>query len=159
MLTGLINREELAKRLEHHLGHERRRPGVPAVLYCDVDFFKSINDTDGHACGDIVLRQTAERITSVLRDTDDVARIGGDEFVVLLADVTDAVSAREVAEKIRAAVAKPIRVDDDTINITLSVGVALAETDMESHYLLRNADQALYQAKDQGRDQTVVFGI
>lgn len=96
-------------------------------------------------------------VRSVLRDTDEVARLGGDEFVVLLADVTDTASANEVAEKIRQAVSQPTTMDGDTKTITVSIGVAPAESDIDARQLVRNADQALYQAKHHGRDQTVVF--
>lgn len=156
-LTGLINRDELSQRITQHLAHAPRRQGMTALLYCDLDYFKNVNDTHGHSVGDVVLQRTAEQITSVLRDTDEVARIGGDEFVVLLADIPDAASALKVAEKIRAAVAEAVTSDGHTISLTLSVGVALAEPRVDAHRLLRNADQALYHAKEQGRDQTSVY--
>lgn len=93
----------------------------------------------------------------MLRDTDEVARLGGDELVVLLADVTDTASANEVAEKIRQAVSQPTTMHGNTKTITVSIGVALTESDIEARELLRNADHALYQTKHHGRDQTVVF--
>ena len=156
-LTGLINREELSRRAEQTLAQTPRRTGVPALMYCDLDNFKKINDSRGHAIGDQVLQATAERISSVLRGTDQVARMGGDEFVVLLSDVADVEAALAVAEKVRSAVGQPMEIALEPVSITMSIGVALAEPGVKAHQLLREADTALYQAKDQGRDRTVLF--
>ncbi|MEI6623692.1 MAG: PAS domain S-box protein [Actinomycetes bacterium] len=157
MLTGLINREHLQTRMATLLDYEPRRAGVPAVLFCDLDHFKDINDGHGHAAGDHVLREVAKRIASVLRETDEVARLGGDEFVVVLPGVFGDAAARDVAEQIRAAVAQPLPVGDKRLIITLSVGVALARPGIEAHRLLRDADFALYQAKNGGRNQVRTF--
>ncbi|MEI6622979.1 MAG: diguanylate cyclase, partial [Actinomycetes bacterium] len=156
-LTGLINREQLQARMTTFLDYEPRRAGVPAVLFCDLDHFKDINDSRGHAAGDYVLKKIARRIAAVLRETDEVARLGGDEFVVVLPEATDYSAAIEVAEKIRTAVARPLPVGDKTITITMSVGVALARPGIDAHRLLRDADFALYQAKNSGRDRVGAF--
>ncbi|MEI6620898.1 MAG: diguanylate cyclase [Actinomycetes bacterium] len=156
-LTGLINREQLQKRMTTLLEYEPRRAGVPAVLFCDLDHFKDINDAGGHAAGDRVLREVASRIASVLRETDEVARLGGDEFVVVLPEAADYAAAVDVAKKIRAAVALPLLVGGEFITTTMSVGVALARPGIEAHRLLRDADFALYQAKNSGRDRVCTF--
>jgi diguanylate cyclase (GGDEF)-like protein/PAS domain S-box-containing protein len=156
-LTGLINRDELTHRLDHHLRRIRPGSGLFALLYCDLDYFKSINDTGGHASGDTVLQETARRITSVVRESDEVSRLGGDEFVVLLADV-DQTPALEVADQVRRAVGQPMTVDGQQVTVTVSIGVALAEPGISARSLLRDADEALYQAKQRGRNQTVAVG-
>jgi len=156
-LTGLINREELQQRIGRILAQKQRRRGVFALLFCDLDHFKGINDTYGHAAGDHVLKSVADRIASVLRDTDEVARLGGDEFVVVLPEVFDLAAAAEVAQKIRDAVAQPLSVDHGQISITISVGIALAAPGIEANRLLRDADVALYEAKGSGRDRIAVF--
>ncbi len=157
-LTGLINRGELSRRVEQTLARTPRRTGMPALLYCDLDYFKNINDTQGHAVGDDALQATAERIAAVLRGTDQVARMGGDEFVVLLSEVADVEAAVAVAEKIRSAVSQPMKIGSEVETTTMSIGVVLATPGVKARQLLRDADNALYQAKNQGRDRTVVFG-
>jgi len=157
-LTGLINRDQLQKRLTVILGHPPRHDSVSALLFCDLDFFKRINDEHGHAFGDDVLRITAERVAASVRVTDEVARLGGDEFVVVLPEVSDLRGAVWVAEKLRAAVAEPLTFGHHQITTSMSVGVALAASGMPARRLLRNADAALYGAKNAGRDQVAVFG-
>ncbi|MEI8082245.1 MAG: diguanylate cyclase, partial [Actinomycetes bacterium] len=157
VLTGLINRGQLQDHLVDVLGRLPRAAGVPGVLFCDLDYFKTINDTYGHASGDYVLRVVAERIEAALREGDEVARLGGDEFVVVLPEVTDMPSAIGVAEKVRAAVAHPVPIGTGQVTLTLSVGVALATPGIEARRLLRNADSALYEAKNTGRDRIAVF--
>ncbi|MEI6620899.1 MAG: PAS domain S-box protein [Actinomycetes bacterium] len=156
-LTGLINRNQLQRHIETVLGRGLHPAGIPALLYCDLDHFKTINDTHGHAGGDAVLRVTAERMAAALREGDEVARLGGDEFVVLLAEVPDPDAATAVARKIRTAVAKAIPLGTEQVTISMSIGIALATPGIEAHRLLRNADAALYEAKHSGRDQTAVF--
>lgn len=158
-LTGLINRDELGRRVEQVLGPDARPAGGLALLYCDLDHFKGVNDSYGHAVGDAVLQSTAQRIRSVLRTMDEVARLGGDEFVVLLADVLETTTALEVAQRIRSAVAEPMTIDDQTLSVTLSIGVALAVPGAQAHQLLRDADQALYRAKDGGRDRVIAAAV
>ncbi len=156
-LTGLINREELDRRVAEHLDRAHGSNAEIALLYCDLDNFKKINDGRGHAAGDAVLKSAAQRIRSVVGAGSVVARLGGDEFVVLLADAPDLVSALAVAEAIREAVAQPITFDDRTLAVTVSVGLVVSDGEAESHRLIRDADQALYRAKRQGRNQVVVF--
>ncbi|MEI6623666.1 MAG: GGDEF domain-containing protein, partial [Actinomycetes bacterium] len=144
-------------RISAVLAHGPQTSGPPALLFCDLDYFKNTNDTYGHAGGDEVLRVTAERMASVLREGDEVARIGGDEFVVLLGEVRDLTVATLVAQKIRQAVCEPLPVEAEQVSITMSIGVALATPGIEAHRLLRNADAALYEAKNSGRDRIAVF--
>ena len=153
-LTGLINRAELHERLRDLL---TRGGGLVALLFVDVDRFKVINDSFGHAAGDHVLRTIAERIQSALGDADEAARLGGDEFVILQPDVHDVGAAVAVANKVRAAVAHPIHIGRDERVVTVSIGVAVGSSGIETRELLNNADVALYRAKTDGRDQVAAF--
>lgn len=157
-LTGLINRELLQGHLAALLTAPRQ-PGVePAVLFCDLDNFKPINDTYGHSVGDEVLLVTARRIAAKLGKSDLVARVGGDEFVIVLGAIPEADSAREVAEQIRRAIAEPLSIGDGrAVTVRASIGIVLATPRADAHRLLRNADAALYEAKRSGRDQIAVF--
>jgi diguanylate cyclase (GGDEF)-like protein/PAS domain S-box-containing protein len=154
-LTGLVNRPYLLEKMEKILGESRRTTDQHAVLYCDVDHFKEINDTYGHAIGDEVLRTIASRIRASVRDNDVVARLGGDEFVVVLQGVRDALDARAVAEKIRASVRASLVVDGRDLSRSFSIGVAMVSSDSTPDRVLRDADAALYEAKESGRDCTV----
>jgi diguanylate cyclase (GGDEF)-like protein/PAS domain S-box-containing protein len=155
-LTSLLNRKEVLGRVEvlsrrggHHL----------AVLWCDIDRFKFVNDTYGHATGDAVLKTLADRIRGCLRSTDDMgARIGGDELLVLLHDVHDLQDAVDVAEKLRRTAAEPIPTAAGPVTITLSIGVTLAHPDEGTDALIARADNAMYQAKKTGRNQVVAIG-
>ncbi len=156
-LTGLLNRSELTDRLAERLAAADGSGGRPAVLFCDVDRLKTVNDELGHAAGDALLRATAQRLTSSVRATDLVARMGGDEFVVLLDDVRDEQEAVTVAESIRRAVAGPVPFDGGALETTMSIGVLLAGEGSDVDAVLRDADAALYAAKESGRDRVAVF--
>jgi diguanylate cyclase (GGDEF)-like protein/PAS domain S-box-containing protein len=156
-LTGLLNRSELTLRLGERLTAAAGSGGRPAVLFCDVDRLKSVNDELGHAAGDALLRAAGQRLVSAVRGSDLVARMGGDEFVVLLDDVRDEAEAVRIAESIRQAVASPVPFDGGSIVPTLSVGVLLAENGADVDSVLRDADAALYTAKESGRDRLAVF--
>ncbi|MDQ1307719.1 MAG: hypothetical protein QG671_3552 [Actinomycetota bacterium] len=156
-LTGLINRDQLRARLSEVVNHPPRRGGSAGLLFCDLDFFKGVNDTYGHAAGDLVLRATAERISATVRACDIVARLGGDEFVVVLSEVYDRFAAATVAEKIREAVSQPMSIDTDLVRVTISIGIACAGPETSPDTLLAQADAALYQAKHSGRDQTSTY--
>lgn len=157
-LTGLMNRDQLQERVDEVFKRQPRREGVTGALFCDLDHFAGVNDMYGHAAGDELLQAVAQRLESVVRAGDVVARMGGDEFVVVLANVYDLSAAIDVAEKLRAAVSEPVPIADGAlIKITISVGVALAGPDTEPHRLLRNADAALYEAKNSGRDRIAIF--
>ena len=150
-LTGLPNRMLLEDRLRQVTAHrERARPSV-AVLFLDLDHFKEVNDSLGHAAGDRLLQSVAERIGSCVRDGDTVARVGGDEFVVMLLGLHEAEDAALVADKIISAVGTPSMIEGRELHITPSVGIAIFPDDGEdADALLRNADIAMYHAKRDG---------
>jgi diguanylate cyclase (GGDEF)-like protein/putative nucleotidyltransferase with HDIG domain len=155
-LTGLPNHRAMMGQLEKEMERVRRFDRPLSLLFFDADRFKRINDTHGHATGDTVLRQVAERATSVLRGGDTVGRFGGEEFVLLLPE-TDAWGAKAVAERLRTAIAgEPIAADmvGGGVAATISIGVATYPADgCSEQELLRQADQAMYLAKRLGRNQ------
>ena len=152
-LTGLANRNLLLDRLELTLAQARRNESLTAVLFLDLDRFKIINDTLGHAFGDLLLKSTAERLQSCVRDEDTIARLGGDEFIVLLADLHNLQDAAIVAQKIIDALSQPILLEGSEIFVTTSIGITLFPHDgNDGNSLLKNADTAMYRAKEQGRN-------
>ncbi|MDQ1449660.1 MAG: hypothetical protein QOC79_2631, partial [Actinomycetota bacterium] len=156
-LTGLPNRRLLVDRLEHALNRAQRREGIAGVLFCDLDHFKEINDSFGHAAGDRALEEVARRLELSLREGDTVARVGGDEFVIVLEDLADANDAIQCAERVRSALSAPITFEDREISVACSIGVALSGGDDDRvEALLSHADDALYRAKQEGRDQIAV---
>lgn len=164
-LTGLPNRSLLLDRLELALNRSRRHGYEGALLLIDLDRFKTINDSLGHSAGDKLLCEVALRLQQVLREEDTVARIGGDEFVVLLSDIgsdTQATArrAQSVAEKIRQTLSRPIRIRDHELYITPSIGITLfpmQKEDVDADTVLRHGDTAMYQAKESGRDAVRFF--
>lgn len=151
-LTGLPNRFQLHERLNHAFARSKRSGAMIACLFLDIDHFKSINDTLGHAAGDEALREFGRRLQTCVRSTDLVARLAGDEFVVALEELRDSALAMSVAEKIIEAMRPPFRVGSTQISVSTSIGLALS-TDREegTDSLLKRADQALYRAKRDGR--------
>ena len=158
LLTGLPNRMLLNDRLQQALVAAKREQGHGALMFLDLDKFKQINDTLGHDVGDQLLKQAAVRMLECVRDSDTVARIGGDEFIVLLRTIEDVNDAKMVAEKIRLAIRLPFNFDGHHLMISCSIGIALyPEHGNESVGLCRNADIAMYQAKEHGRDNVQLF--
>jgi diguanylate cyclase (GGDEF)-like protein/PAS domain S-box-containing protein len=158
-LTGLPNRVLLIDRAERMLAHAHRHPTPVAALYVDLDGFKHINDTFGHAAGDEVLEGVAERLTRTVRDADSVGRIGGDEFVVLLDSMEANAHPELVAERICAVIAQPFELataGSRLVSLTASVGIAIAQGHSVDD-LLRDADFALYEAKAAGKNRCVLF--
>ncbi len=154
-VTGLVNRHGLQLELERSANVARRHASRFALLYIDLDHFKPVNDTLGHDAGDEVLVEVARRLLAVARTTDVVARPGGDEFVLLVNDLRRAADVVPVSEKIRTAIAAPLRVRGQLFDITASIGVSVFPDDTEiTTELMRHADQALYRAKASGRDAT-----
>jgi len=152
-LTGLPNRTLLSDRLTMGLALSRRSGNKLAVLMLDLDKFKVINDTMGHAVGDQLLKAVAERLTSVLRKSDTVARIGGDEFVLVLPQIASPDNAANLAQRILDVFQEPFIFDGHQLNVTTSIGISVYPEDgKEIHILLKNADNAMYWAKEQGRD-------
>ncbi len=155
-LTGLANRSLFTNRVEHAVAmHQRNGQGV-VVMFCDLDDFKNVNDTFGHAAGDALLVTIANRMRRVVRTTDTVARLGGDEFAFLLEQPEE--DPAKIAERILAAIVEPVRIDDAWIFPNGSIGSAvLAATDAQpvsvpkASRLLADADSAMYAAKEAGK--------
>jgi len=154
VLTGLANRLAIMERIEEAVARHRRRGDPFSVLLLDLDRFKHVNDTLGHAVGDALLRETAVRLKESLRETDVLARLGGDEFAIVQdrdPDQRDAASA--LAERIIEIISKPFNIDGNEVNIATSIGIALApEHANNSDSLMKMADLALYRAKSAGRN-------
>lgn len=152
-LTDLPNRMLLDERVEQAVLRARRGQKRVAVLFVDLDHFKDINDTHGHAAGDEVLKIIAQRLRTAVRDIDTVARIGGDEFVLVLEDMAGPEAAVAIAEKLLHAVAAPFELDSITVALTPSIGIAFYPDDgQDTATLLAHADEAMYQAKQAGRN-------
>jgi diguanylate cyclase (GGDEF)-like protein/PAS domain S-box-containing protein len=157
-LTGLPNRTLLMDRLRMALSRGRRTGTGVAVLFCDLDHFKVVNDSLGHGAGDRLLVDTAARLVEALRPGDTVARFGGDEFVVLCEDLTDRADAVLVAERVRRLVNRSYELEDAEIFMTVSTGIAFTnDPDDDPEHLIRDADAAMYQAKGGGRARAVMF--
>ena len=156
-LTGLFTRDYGIAVLERCLSQADEKRQL-CLIMADIDFFKSVNDTYGHLAGDEVLRQTANLLTSAVRDLDTVSRFGGEEFLIVLRQST-AETALKVAERIRELVSKTVtRFEEHNIKTTISQGVAVVESESDIMQLLNKADMALYKAKQQGRDCIVMSG-
>ena len=155
-LTGVASRSHLLDVLTHTDWRDHRRGAGIGLLYCDIDHFKSINDTWGHAVGDDVLRVVADRIAVTVRDGDVVGRMGGDEFVVVLRGLRGIEDAQAVAAKVRAAVARPIAAGARTVSCHLSVGISMLAYGDSLKDSLEHADAALYRSKQSGRDRVSV---
>lgn len=157
-LTGLPNRSLLQDRLGQSIVQAVRDNRKVAIMCLDLDRFKSINDTLGHVAGDSLLATVAERLTECVWETDTVARIGGDEFVIIISAIEHAEDLNKIAEKILAAISKPLALNGQEIFITASIGIAIYPEDgTDVQGLLKNADLAMYKAKDQGRDTFQYF--
>ncbi|MBL8991923.1 MAG: sensor domain-containing diguanylate cyclase, partial [Spirochaetia bacterium] len=153
-LTELPNRALFSDRLRQALAAAARNQTKVALMYIDLDKFKPINDQHGHDVGDLVLKEAALRMTRMARKSDTVARIGGDEFVIMLPDNTDKDRALIVAEKIRQALREPIFIQNLNLNISASIGIAVFPEHGSSELeLSKHADQAMYRAKKTGRDR------
>jgi diguanylate cyclase (GGDEF)-like protein/PAS domain S-box-containing protein len=154
-LTGLPNRTLLVDRIDQALNRQIRNSRLVAALFCDVDNFKDVNDSHGHHVGDEVLKAVAARLCGAVRPTDTVARIGGDEFVVLSEDMDES-GAFELASRVLLALAAPLDVAGHELSLSASVGVAFANS-TDPAELLRNADAAMYLAKQRGRNRAELF--
>jgi diguanylate cyclase (GGDEF)-like protein/PAS domain S-box-containing protein len=157
-LTGLANRALFEDRLAQALVRGLRGGGLPAVLFIDLDDFKTVNDSLGHAAGDELLQAVAARLDAAVRAQDTVARLGGDEFAVLLEDLAGADEALTLAERVGAALAPPLALAGREVRPSASIGVARAERgEATAEELLRNADVAMYAAKERGKAQVAGF--
>lgn len=147
-LTGLPNRLMLIDRLEHALRLHTRNNSRLAVLFVDLNGFKHVNDTLGHAIGDWLLQRTAERFQSTLRSGDTVARLGGDEFVILAESCRSRSGIARIAEKAAREISRPLKKDQHTIKVDASIGIAIGPRDgQDADTILKAADQAMYRAK------------
>lgn len=153
LLTGLPNRVLANDRLIQAVSRARRDGGKVGAMYLDLDNFKEVNDTLGHATGDALLRQVAQRLGGAVRGEDVVARLGGDEFLIVAGGLTHGDEAAAVAEKMIAAFAEPFTVDERELTTSPSIGIAIYPDDgTDPMVLMRNADLAMYEAKDSGRN-------
>jgi len=157
-LTGLPNRALLNDRLGQAIALAQRNRELLALLFIDLDRFKTVNDSLGHSTGDSLLRAVADRLVACVRATDTVARLGGDEFVVLLTDIKQAVDSAQVAQKAVESLSQPFRVGKHVLHITPSIGICTFPHDgHDVDTLMRNADAAMYHAKEMGRNNYQFF--
>ncbi|WP_062267384.1 two-component system response regulator [Endozoicomonas arenosclerae] len=152
-LTGLANRTLFREFLSASLARSQRRDKSTAVMYLDLDHFKEINDTLGHDAGDLLLKSVSERLQECVREGDLVARLGGDEFAIILDDVAEASDAKLIAEKILTKIREPHDLDGEERHVGTSIGIATSEdTGSDAEALLKAADEAMYVAKKNGRN-------
>jgi diguanylate cyclase (GGDEF)-like protein/PAS domain S-box-containing protein len=156
-LTGLANRALFQDRLRHSASRRARTGGRTAILFVDLDNLKAVNDSLGHAAGDVVLKAAAAAISACLRECDSVARLGGDEFGVLMEDIADLGDALGSAERVRQAIREPVTVAGREIVVTACIGVALDAPGLTSDQQLCNADLATFAAKELGSDRISEF--
>jgi diguanylate cyclase (GGDEF)-like protein len=160
-LTGLPNRALFRNRVEHALVSQRRDRLPVAVMFLDIDDFKYVNDSLGHAAGDEVLQEIGRRLEDCMRPVDTAARLGGDEFAILIRDSESELHSVEIAERVMSAVGTGIRVEGRELNMAVSVGIAFSDLNMvsseDADELLRNADAAMYMAKENGKDNHQLF--
>src|SRR6202171_3546133 len=159
-LTGLPNRILFSDRLTQAVAVAHRHRQKLAVLFLDVDRFKHINDSLGHAIGDRLLQSVAQRLLACVRSSDTVSRQGGDEFVILLSELTHAQDAAVIADKILQALSTPHHIDDHNLHLTVSIGIVTYPDDgTEAETLMQNADFAMYDAKDNGRNNYQILQV
>lgn len=157
-LTGLPNRSLFSDRLQHEIARGRREAKMLAVMFVDLDHFKSVNDAQGHGAGDMLLCDAAARIRTVIRESDTVSRHGGDEFTVLLSDIRDQRDALLVANNIIEALSDPFSVSGQQCFLSATIGIAIFPDNGDSaEQLLKHADTAMYRAKTAGRGQALFF--
>jgi diguanylate cyclase (GGDEF)-like protein/PAS domain S-box-containing protein len=160
-LTGLANRVLFRDRVTHAIERQERDQRPVSVLFMDLDDFKTINDSLGHAAGDVLLSEVGDRIRQILRAPDTAARLGGDEFAVLLEDSGDGIGAADVADRLIQSLDAPFHLEDKEVFVRASIGIAVAEpgdqetTDVEA--VMRNADVAMYMAKERGKNRYQMF--
>jgi diguanylate cyclase (GGDEF)-like protein len=152
-LTRLAKRSLLNQRISNALARSRRMGNTFALIYVDLDHFKRINDTHGHDVGDAVLVAVSNRLRSAVREYDTVARLGGDEFAILLDTLDDTIEAETVARRVLASLTPPVRVAEQDLVVTASMGISVFPDGGDAaEDLLRSADRAMYRAKRAGRN-------
>jgi diguanylate cyclase (GGDEF)-like protein/PAS domain S-box-containing protein len=155
-LTGLANGNLLLDRLDHALAGARRRRSELGVIFLDVDHFKLVNDHSGHAAGDELLRKLAQRVSGTIRQSDTVARFGGDEFVIVC-DNAEAAGTENTARRVQAALRQPFTLERRAVTVAVSMGIVIAGHDSTTETLLRDASDAMHLAKSLGRDRIEFF--
>jgi diguanylate cyclase (GGDEF)-like protein len=157
-LTGLPNRILLNDRINKSLAHAHREQSIVGLLFLDLDRFKIINDSLGHAVGDQLLKVISERLKNCVRDEDTVARLGGDEFMILLPNITGAADARRIGNKIIDSITRPVACNGHELHVTTSIGVSIYPHDgNDAETLLKHADISMYRAKQLGRNKLVYY--
>ncbi len=157
-LTGLPNRTLLNDRLSQALAAARRHGHKVVLFFADLDRFKLINDSLGHAVGDLLLKQVAIRLQACVRETDTVARLGGDEFVIVLTHVNQLHETTVMAERLTGAMIDTFDIQGHALNISCSLGISIfPEHGLDSETLIKNADAAMYMAKQTGRNNSQLF--
>ncbi|MBI5640267.1 MAG: diguanylate cyclase [Nitrospirae bacterium] len=153
-LTGLPNRKLFLERLTQTLESAKRYHNIAAILYCDLDDFKQINDTFGHEAGDLLLKEVTRRLSASVRGADTAARMGGDEFTVILVRITKAEEAANVARRILDALSASFLLEGSEYSISASIGISIYPSDStDAENLIRFADTAMYEAKQQGKNR------
>lgn len=148
-LTGLPSLRLCKDRLDRSLAESRRNNRRSAVMFVDLDDFKLINDSYGHECGDLVLKTTADRIRAEIREIDTVARIGGDEFLIILSQISEVADTQRIAKNIIKQISQVIHIDQNEVTVGASVGIAICPDDgATSNELIRHADKAMYLTKN-----------
>lgn len=157
-VTGLPNRILFLDRFSQNIKQALRRRSQICLMYLDLDRFKEVNDSLGHDVGDMLLKEAGQRLVNVVRTTDTVARIGGDEFTILLSHIDSSGSIERLAQSIMDSLSEPFHLKDEVIYISTSIGISIYPVDGEEvDILLKNADQAMYEAKSQGRNRYYYF--
>ena len=152
-LTGLANRRLMSDRISAALANARRNHGAMAVMFLDLDGFKQINDEQGHAVGDALLKLVAGRLTAAVREVDTVARLGGDEFVIVMWNISHVEDAATVAAKIIESVSMPYSIEGRDVSVTTSAGIAIHPAHgADAETLMKRADEVLYEAKRAGKN-------
>jgi diguanylate cyclase (GGDEF)-like protein len=152
-LTGLPSLRLCKDRLDQSLAEARRNRQTSAVMFLDLDGFKTINDQHGHEFGDLVLKATADRIKAEIRETDTVARIGGDEFVIILSSLPETEIANRIAASVIEQIARPFDIKNTEVLISASIGISLyPQNGTTAEALIRSADKAMYRVKRQGKN-------
>ena len=158
-LTNLPNRVLLADRIDQAMGQVTRREDSIAIAYIDLDGFKEVNDNYGHDTGDILLKSLALKMNELLRKGDTIARIGGDEFIALLANISDEIEVNNFLNRLLSTLSKPMDIKENAVQVSASIGVSMypQSEEISSTQLIRQADQAMYQAKSSGKNKFIIF--
>jgi diguanylate cyclase (GGDEF)-like protein len=161
VLTSLPNRMLFSDRMEQAISQAIRNNKLIAVAYIDIDGFKEVNDTYGHSIGDKLLMLLAKKMRVLLRESDTVSRVGGDEFIALFADIQDEENITPFLNRLIETLSEPISIDNFSINVSASIGVTFypQKDKLEMDQIIRQADQAMYRAKMSGKNKYVIYRV